>query len=114
RRRDRPPTRARHRLRAPAPRGRRSIVPAFHDGLSEPPNHPEENAFTTLDPSIPSTTDSGSPRESDAHSLSVGADGPLLLHDTALVEKRARCDRERVPERNPHAKRSGAFGELEI
>ena len=64
--------------------------------------------------SKPSTTESGAPRESDAHSLSVGANGPLLLHDVALVEKLARFDRERIPERSPHAKGSGAFGELEI
>ena len=74
--------------------------------------------MTHLDPTahhdstIPSTTESGAPRESDAHSLSVGADGPLLLHDVALVEKLARFDRERVPERSPHAKGSGAFGEI--
>ncbi|MGO3308519.1 MAG: catalase [Brevibacterium aurantiacum] len=67
-----------------------------------------------FDGTKPSTTESGAPRESDAHSLSVGADGPLLLHDVALVEKLARFDRERVPERSPHAKGSGAFGELEI
>ena len=76
--------------------------------------------MTHLDPTahhdskIASTTESGAPRESDAHSLSVGADGPLMLHDVALVEKLARFDRERIPERSPHAKGSGAFGELEI
>ena len=62
----------------------------------------------------PSTTESGAPRESDSHSLSVGADGPLLLHDVALVEKLAHFNRERVPERNPHAKGSGAFGVFEV
>ncbi|MBM9432547.1 catalase [Flaviflexus sp. JY899] len=62
----------------------------------------------------PSTTESGAPRESDSHSLSVGADGPLLLHDVALVEKLAHFNRERVPERNPHAKGSGAFGFFEV
>lgn len=67
-----------------------------------------------FDPKVPSTTESGAPRESDAHSLSVGANGPLLLHDVALVEKLARFDRERVPERSPHAKGSGAFGEFVV
>ena len=68
--------------------------------------------MTTFDPtaghesSAPSTTESGAPRENDAHSLSVGPDGPLLLHDVALVEKLARFDRERIPERSPHAKGS--------
>ena len=67
------------------------------------------------DPQHPhSTTDAGARRESDAHSLSVGRDGPLLLHDVNLVEKLARFDRERVPERSPHAKGSGAFGEFVV
>lgn len=70
--------------------------------------------MTQFDPTKPSTTESGAPRQSDAHSLSIGADGPLLLHDVALVEKLARFDRERVPERSPHAKGSGAFGEFEV
>ncbi len=67
-----------------------------------------------FDPTKPTTTESGARRESDAHSLSVGANGPLLLHDVALVEKLARFDRERIPERSPHAKGSGAFGKLTI
>jgi len=75
---------------------------------------------TTFDPTAqhdstrPSTTQAGAPRESDANSLSVGPDGPLMLHDVALVEKLAHFDRERIPERSPHAKGSGAFGELVI
>ena len=70
--------------------------------------------MTEFDPKRTSTTESGAPRQSDANSLSVGPNGPLMLHDVALVEKLARFDRERVPERSPHAKGSGAFGELEI
>ncbi|MFX4271685.1 catalase [Propionibacteriaceae bacterium Y1685] len=70
--------------------------------------------MTTFDPNLPSTTESGAPRQSDANSLSLGPDGPLMLHDVALVEKLARFDRERVPERSPHAKGSGAFGEFEV
>lgn len=70
--------------------------------------------MSTFDPTVPSTTEAGAERESDAHSLSVGPNGPLLLHDVALVEKLARFDRERVPERSPHAKGSGAFGEFEV
>ena len=68
----------------------------------------------TFDPKHPSTTESGETRASDSHSLSVGPDGPLLLHDVALVQNLARFDRERVPERSPHAKGSGAFGEFEV
>jgi catalase len=73
-----------------------------------------DHEYPGHDSTKPSTTESGAPRESDAHSLSVGADGPLMLHDVALVEKLARFDRERVPERSPHAKGSGAFGQLEV
>ena len=34
------------------------------------------------------------------------------MHDVHLVETLAHFNRERVPERNPHAKGSGAFGVL--
>lgn len=61
------------------------------------------------------TTDQlGKKVASDEHSLSVGTDGPIVLHDSYVVEKLAAFDRERVPERVVHAKGSGAFGELEI
>ncbi|MBF4460924.1 MULTISPECIES: catalase [unclassified Rathayibacter] len=56
------------------------------------------------------TTTSGAPVASDEHSLSVGADGPLALHDHYLVEKLAQFNRERIPERVVHAKGGGAFG----
>ncbi|WEK61323.1 MAG: catalase [Candidatus Microbacterium colombiense] len=60
------------------------------------------------------TTQTGTPVASDAHSLTVGADGPTVLHDRYLVEKLASFNRERVPERNPHAKGGGAFGEFVV
>ena len=63
-----------------------------------------------IDPTVPSTETNGSPTESDRNSLSAGADGPLMLHDVRLVETLASFNRERVPERNPHAKGAGAFG----
>jgi len=61
-----------------------------------------------------STTASGSPAYSDRNSLTVGADGPLLLHDVHLVEQLAHFNREKVPERQPHAKGAGAFGEFVV
>lgn len=64
-------------------------------------------------PSGPSTTGSGAPAPSDRNSLTVGADGPMLLHDHHFVEQMAHFNRERVPERNVHAKGSGAFGTFE-
>jgi catalase len=63
---------------------------------------------------IPTTTDAGIPVESDEHSLTIGADGPILLQDHYLIEQMAQFNRERVPERQPHAKGSGAFGRFEV
>ncbi|SDS18228.1 catalase [Microlunatus soli] len=60
-----------------------------------------------------STTDSGAPAPSDNNSLTVGPDGPILLHDYHFVNQMAHFNRERVPERNVHAKGSGAFGFFE-
>ena len=62
----------------------------------------------------PTTTDAGIPVESDTLSLTVGAQGPILLHDHYLIEQMAQFNRERVPERQPHAKGSGAFGRFEV
>jgi catalase len=62
----------------------------------------------------PTTTDAGIPIESDEHSLTIGPDGPILLHDHYLIEQLAQFNRERVPERRPHAKGSGAFGRFEV
>ena len=59
-----------------------------------------------------STTAGGAPAESDRNSLSLGANGPLLLHDTHLIDTLAHFNRENVPERKPHAKGAGAFGEF--
>ncbi|HEY8372728.1 MAG TPA: catalase [Pseudonocardiaceae bacterium] len=60
------------------------------------------------------TTNAGIPVASDEHSLTVGPNGPILLHDHYLIEKMAQFNRERVPERVVHAKGSGAFGFFEV
>jgi catalase len=62
----------------------------------------------------PTTTDAGIPVASQEHSLSVGPDGPILLNDFYLIEQMANFNRERIPERQPHAKGSGAFGHFEV
>src|SRR4051794_37422556 len=62
----------------------------------------------------PTTTDAGTPVPSDEYSLTVGADGPILLQDHYLIEQMANFNRERVPERQAHAKGSGAFGYFEV
>ncbi|WP_122817634.1 catalase [Nocardioides pantholopis] len=61
-----------------------------------------------------STTAWGAPAPSDRNSLTVGSNGPLLLHDVHFLEQMAHFNRQNVPERLPHAKGSGAFGELTI
>ena len=60
------------------------------------------------------TSQSGAPLASDDMSLTTGPDGVTALHDHQLVEKLASFNRERVPERNPHAKGGGAFGEFVV
>jgi catalase len=62
----------------------------------------------------PTTTDGGAPVSSDEHSLTVGPDGPVLLQDHYLLEQMANFNRERIPERQPHAKGGGAFGTFEV
>jgi catalase len=57
-----------------------------------------------------STMSTGAPAMSDRNSLTVGPDGPILLHDVHFLEQMAHFNREKVPERQPHAKGSGAFG----
>ena len=74
------------------------------DGRSEDSN---ENRPET-------TTDAGVPVPSDEHSLTVGPDGPILLQDHYLIEQMAQFNRERIPERQPHAKGGGAFGVFEV
>lgn len=66
------------------------------------------------DQPLPTTTDAGIPVASDEHSLTIGADGPIVLHDHYLLEQMANFNRERIPERQPHAKGGGAFGHFEV
>ena len=72
----------------------------------------ERGAMTDQPPRT--TTDAGSPVASDEYSLTVGPDGPILLQDQYLIEQMANFNRERIPERQPHAKGSGAFGVFEM
>ena len=60
------------------------------------------------------TTDSGAPAASDERSLTVGPNGPTVLHDHYLVQKMQHFNRERIPERVVHAKGSGAHGFFEV
>ena len=60
------------------------------------------------------TTESGAPVADNQHSQTAGPDGPTLLQDHHLIEKLARFNRERIPERIVHAVGSGAYGVLEV
>ena len=60
------------------------------------------------------TTDAGAPVADNQHSLRAGPYGPTLLQDHVLVEKLARFNRERIPERVVHAVGTGAHGFFEV
>lgn len=61
-----------------------------------------------------STREGGQPVPSENITVTAGRQGPAILNDLHLIEKLTHFNRERVPERNPHAKGHGAFGELVI
>ena len=60
------------------------------------------------------TTDAGIPVASQEHSLTVSPDGPIVLQDFYLIEQMANFNRERIAERQPHAKGGGAFGTFTV
>ncbi|HVJ56029.1 MAG TPA: catalase [Aliidongia sp.] len=59
---------------------------------------------------VPLTRDTGAPVGDNQNSKAAGPDGPVLLEDLNLIEKLARFDRERIPERVVHARGTGAQG----
>lgn len=59
-------------------------------------------------------TESGAPVADNQHSQTAGPGGPVLLQDQHLLEKLARFNRERIPERVVHAVGSGAYGSFEV
>lgn len=59
-------------------------------------------------------TESGAPVADNQNSQTAGPAGPVLLQDHHLIEKLARFNRERIPERVVHAVGSGAFGYFEV
>lgn len=60
------------------------------------------------------TSINGAPMADPFATQRVGEHGPLLMQDTNLIESLAHFNRERIPERNPHAHGSGAFGTFEV
>jgi catalase len=59
-------------------------------------------------------SESGAPVADNQNSQSAGPGGPLLLQDQHLIEKLARFNRERIPERVVHAVGSGAYGTFTV
>ncbi len=60
------------------------------------------------------TTESGAPVADNQNSATAGVGGPLLVQDQQLLEKLARFNRERIPERVVHARGSAAYGYFEV
>lgn len=60
------------------------------------------------------TQDSGAPVRDNQNSKTAGEFGGVLLEDFHLIEKLARFDRERIPERVVHARGTGAEGEFVV
>ena len=60
------------------------------------------------------TTSQGHPVFDNQNSQTAGEYGPMLIQDFQYIDKLAKFDRERIPERVVHAKGTGAFGYLEI
>src|ERR1700674_4848149 len=65
---------------------------------------------TALAAPAPMTQDSGAPVGDNENAKTAGPEGPVLLEDFHLIEKLARFDRERIPERVVHARGTGAQG----
>jgi len=60
------------------------------------------------------TTSWGAPVDDNHNSLTAGEYGPILLQDVHFLDKLAKFDRERIPERVVHAKGAGAWGYFEV
>ena len=54
------------------------------------------------------------PVDDNQNSLTAGSRGPVLLSDLHLLDKLAKFDRERIPERVVHAVGAGGFGFFEV
>jgi len=60
----------------------------------------------------PLTEDGGQPVGNNQNSRTAGPNGPVTLDNFHLLQKLARFDRERIPERVVHARGVGAHGEF--
>ncbi len=60
------------------------------------------------------TTEAGAPVADNQNSQSAGPGGPVLMQDHHLIEKLARFNRERIPERVVHAVGTGVYGRFVV
>jgi len=63
-------------------------------------------------PPKPLTEDGGQPVGDNQNSRTAGPNGPVTLDNFHLIQKLARFDRERIPQRVVHARGAGAHGEF--
>ncbi len=68
---------------------------------------------TALAAPAPMTEDSCAPIGDNQNSKTAGSKGPVPLEDFNLIQKLARFDRERIPERVVHVCGTGAQGYFE-
>jgi signal transduction histidine kinase len=68
----------------------------------------------TASPTEETRTDSSIPFESGMRSPTAGPDPPILRPDHYPIEQTTQRNRDRVPERQPHANGSGAVGYSEV
>ena len=95
----------------PASAPNRPSSPAKMPGNARPmPMTPPETADGAAVRGGGMTDSFGHPVPNDTNSLTVGANGPILLEDLHFIDKLSHFDRERIPERVVHAKGTGAFG----
>lgn len=69
-------------------------------------------AGVAADPPKKLTEDGGQPVGNNQNSRTAGPNGSVLLDNFHLIQKLARFDRERIPERVVHARGVGAHGEF--
>src|SRR5690554_5113487 len=62
----------------------------------------------------PLTTAEGRPIADNQNAETAGPRGPVLMQDVQLLEQMQHFNRERIPERQVHAKGSGAYGTFTV
>ena len=88
----------------------KTLLTATVVGLTATAGYSQAPAAPT--PPKPLTEDGGQPVGNNQNSRTAGPGGPVTLDNFHLIQKLARFDRERIPERVVHARGVGAHGEF--